>query len=98
MQFYGVDLDDLWEGRRSVRAVSNAAAHLPNGGAVGQWYGGEIAVADVVAALWENTHTVAQVQSEKKIKPRALPVGLREEERIRELAMAKARRYRAKRG
>lgn len=98
MQFYGVDLDDLWEGRRSVRAVSNAAAHLPKGGAVGQWYGGEIAVADVVAALWENTHTIAQVNSEKKIKPRPLPEGLRDAERKREQALAKARRYRARRG
>ena len=98
MQYFGIDLDDLWEGRKSVRAVSSAAAHLPGGGAVGAWFGGELAVSDVVAALWENTHVLAQVNSEKKIKPREMPVGLREEERAREIAVAKARRYRAKRG
>ncbi|KUF05699.1 hypothetical protein AUL38_16015 [Leucobacter sp. G161] len=98
MREYGLDLDDLYSGRKSVRAVSNAAAHLPRGGAVGEWYGGELAVPDQVAAVWENTHVLAQANSEKKIKPRELPVGVREVERTRELALAKARRYRARRG
>lgn len=98
MQYFGIDLDDLWSGRKSIRAVSSAAAHLPRGGAVGEWLGGEIAISKEVAALWENTHVLAQANSEKKIKPRPMPEGIRDAERKREQALAKARRYRAKRG
>lgn len=97
-QFFGVSLSRTLAGDEDLIEVAHYAAHLPAGGAVGQWFGGELAVADTVAAVWENTHVLAQVNSEKKIKPRELPIGLREAERNRDRAMAKARRYRAKRG
>lgn len=61
-----------------MRAVANAAAHLPRGGAVGEWYGGVLAVSAETEALWELTYTVAQVNSQKKLKPRPLPKGIRD--------------------
>ena len=97
MRFYGVDLDDLYQGRRSVRAVANAAAHLPRGGAVGEWFGGAFAVTAEVEALWENSHILAQVNSKKKLKPRKMPEGERKAQQRSDLAARRLRHARLKR-
>lgn len=63
---------------------------------MGEWFGGELAVTAETASLWELSHILAQVNSKKKIKPRPMPDGVRDAERKREQALAKARRYRAR--
>ena len=95
-RFYGIDLDDLYSGRRSVRAVANAAAHFPRGGAVGEWFGGHVAVTAETEAMWELAHILAQVNSKKKIKPRPMPDGVRDAEKKRAHALARAKKYRAR--
>ena len=98
MRFYGIDLDDLWEGRRSVRAVANATAHLPRGGAVGEWYGGRLAITPETEAVWENTHVLAQVNSKKKVKPRSMPDGVRKAEEKQRHVKKMAKKYISKHG
>ena len=98
LRFYGLDLDDLWEGRRSVRAVANATAHLPRGGAVGEWYGGRLAVSPETEALWENTHVLAQVNSKKKVKPRSMPEGVSKAQAKQRHVTKMAEKYIAKHG
>lgn len=98
IRFYGIDLDDLRTGRRSARAVANATAHLPRGGAVGEWYGGRLAITAETEALWELTHTLAQVNSKKKIKPRPMPEGVSAQKRKSDRAAIMAAKYRRKRG
>lgn len=95
-----MDLDDLWTGRRSVRAVANAAAHVPRGGAVGEWFGGHLAVTAEVEASWEISYLLAAVNSKKKVKPRPMPDGVRDTERAsaeraREVEKKRARKARA---
>lgn len=68
----------MWDGSESVSDVADWAAHLPRGGAVGEWYGGALAITAETEAMWELTFTVAQVNSKKKLKPRAMPKGLRD--------------------
>ena len=98
MRFYGFSLDDMWAGRRSVWAVANAAAHVPRGGAVGEWFGGPMAVTAEVESLWELTHVLAQVNSKKKIKPRPMPDGVRDQVQKSERAQLMAEKFRRKRG
>ena len=96
MRFFNVSLDEMRDGRRSVWSVASCAAHLPRGGAVGEWYGGDLAVTSETAALWELTHVLAQVNSQKKIKPRPMPDGVRDGVRRREIAKTRAQQYREK--
>lgn len=88
----------MYAGRESVQEVAAMAAHLPRGGAVGEWFGGELAVTAETAAVWELSHITAQVNSSKKIKPREFPEGVRERDRKAEFAAAMAAKYRRKRG
>lgn len=96
-RFYGVRLSDMYAGNEDVLEVAHMAAHMPSGGAVGEWYGGAIAVSAEVLALWELSHIVAQVNSEKKVKPRAMPEGVRDAEHKRAKALDKAARYKLER-
>lgn len=98
LRFYGVSLDEMWDGLRTVWSVASCAGNMPRGGAVGEWFGGELAVTAETEALWEITYVLAQVNSKKKIKPRPMPDGVRDAVRKREQAMAKARLYRSRRG
>ena len=91
LRFYGIDLDDLWSGRRSPRTVANAAAHLPRGGAVGEWVGGPMAVTAEVESTWEVSYVLAQANSKKNVKPREFPKGVREVERTRRERSQRAR-------
>ncbi|WP_156316588.1 hypothetical protein [Leucobacter japonicus] len=74
------------------------AAHLPRGGAVGEWYGGILAVTAETEAVWENTYVLSQVNSKKKLKPRPMPEGIREQKRKSDRAAVMAAKYRRKRG
>lgn len=86
----------MWAGKESVREVSDYAANLPRGGSVGEWFGGSLAVSAEVEAVWELTHVLAQVNSKKKIKPRPMPVGVRDEKRKVSLRDARLRHQRNK--
>ena len=94
--YFGVRLSDVWAGLESVNDVADYAANLPRGGAVGEWFGGRLAVTSEVESLWELSHIVAQVNSEKKLKSREMPEGLRDGVRKREVALDKAKRYKAR--
>ena len=96
MRFFNASLDEMRDGRRSVWSIASCAAHLPRGGAVGEWYGGELAISTEAAALWEQTHVLVQVNSKKTVKPRALPEGVRDGQRRRDLARTRAQQYRRK--
>lgn len=78
--------------------VANCAAHLPRGGAVGEYYGGQLAVTAEVESLWEVSYILAQVNSKKKLKPREMPAGVREQERKAKYAAVMAAKYKRKRG
>lgn len=93
---YGVRLSDLYAGTEDVLEIAHMAAHLPSGGAVGEWFGGELALSVEVAAIRSLEFTTAQSQSPKKLKPPPLPEGVREGVRKREKALGKARRYKAR--
>lgn len=97
-RFYGVRLSDLRAGYEDVLEVAHYVAHMPPGGALGAWYGGELAVSPETAAVWENTHVLAQVNSKKKIKPRPMPDGVRDVKRKGDRAVLMAAKYRRKRG
>lgn len=86
----------MWAGRESVQEVADYSANLPRGGAVGEWFGGRLAVTGEVESLWELSHILAQVNSQKKLKPRAMPEGVRDSELRRAKALEKALRYKAK--
>lgn len=88
----------MWAGRESIREVSDMAAHVPRGGAVGEWYGGQLAVTAETEAVWENTYVLSQVNSKKKIQPRQMPEGVREQKRKSDRAAVMAAKYRRKRG
>ena len=95
-RFFGVRLSDMYEGREDVLEVAHYAAHLPSGGAVGEWFGGELALSAEVAAIRALEFTTAQSQSPKKLKKPPLPDGVRDLERKRAKALAKAEKFRAK--
>lgn len=88
----------MYAGREDVLEVADMAANLPRGGAVGEWFGGALAITGEVEALWELSHILAQVNSKKKVKPRAMPDGVREQVRKRERAAIMAAKFRKKYG
>lgn len=96
IRFYGVSLDDMRSGRRSVWSVASCVANMPRGGAVGEWFGGRLAVTAETEALWELTHVLAQVNSKKRVKPRPMPEGVRDVKARGDRAVAMAEKYRQK--
>ncbi len=92
-RFFGVSLRDMWAGRISVVEVADCAAHIPRGGAVGEWFGGFYAVTAEVEAVWELSHILAQVNSKKKVKPREMPEGVRDREARAAKAAARAEKW-----
>lgn len=96
--FPGVTLSGMRAGMIPVLTVANCAAHLPRGGAVGEWVGGAMAITAETEALWEIAHITAQVNSKKKLKPRPMPEGVREQQRKLERRAEQMRRWRAKHG
>lgn len=98
LRFYGVSLDEMWDGRRTVWSVASCAGNMPRGGAVGEWYGGGLAVTAETEALWEITYVLAQVNSKKKVKPRPMPKGVREAEIRKKQRDEQHRRWRRKHG
>lgn len=78
-RFFGVRLSDVWVGKEDVLEVADYAANLPRGGAVGEWYGGGMAITAEVEAMWEANYllAVAVAEKPKKVKPRKMPEGIR---------------------
>lgn len=74
-----MSLKEALAGETDLFELAHYAAHIPRGGAVGEWYGGELAISAEVEALWENTHVLVAVNSEKpgSVKPRKLPEGVK---------------------
>lgn len=103
-RFYNVRLSGIYDGSEDVIEVSNMVAHMPRGGAIGEWLGGPMAVTAEVEALWENTYILTAVNSEKpkKVKPREFPEGIRtiqeREARKAKHATRMAEKFRAKYG
>lgn len=67
---------------------------MPRGGAIGEWFGGHLAITAETEASWEISYLLAAVNSKKKVKPRPMPVGVRETQHLHE---AKAREVEKKR-
>lgn len=84
------------DGRRSVWSVASCAAHVPRGGAVGEWFGGQLAITAETEAAWELTHVLVSVNSKKKVKPRPMPEGVRAVKAKGDRAVAMAEKYRQK--
>lgn len=97
-RFYGVKLSDVRTGKEDVLEVAAYAANLPRGGAVGEWYGGALAITSETEGLWELAYILAQVNSKKRINPREMPKGVREVERKQDRAALMAAKYRRKHG
>lgn len=99
MRFFpGVSVAGMRAGAVPVLTVANCAAHIPNGGAVGQYYGGWLAVSDEVAALMQVNYTIAVTAAEKprRVPEPKPPEGVRELERKAGYAVSQAERFRAK--
>lgn len=68
---------------------------MPRGGAVGEWFGGHLAITAETEAAWEISYVLAAVNSKKNsVKPRPMPKGLRDVEQIQ---AEKAREVKKKR-
>lgn len=74
-----MSLKQALAGEEDLLEVAHCAAHLPRGGAVGEWYGGWLAVTAEVEATWENSHALLVVNSDKPktVKPRKPPEGVK---------------------
>lgn len=72
--------------------AANCAAHLPRGGAVGEFYGGMMAIDPVVEALrYVEVYTARAVTDKpNRVKPRALPEGIRARQRAAKFAASQA--------
>lgn len=81
-----------------MREVADYAAHLPRGGAVGEWFGGWLAVPAEVEALWENTHVLVMANSDKPktVKPRKPPEGVKFVQRREKQTLSKAEAWKRK--
>ena len=88
----------MYAGEESVVEVAHMVAYLPSGGALGQYYGGWLAVSDEVAMLMNINYTIAVTSTDKpkrvpKPKP---PEGIREMERKASYAESMAAKFRNK--
>lgn len=97
MRFYQVRLSDVEAGREDALEVANMVAYMPSGGALGGWFGGELALSDEVHALRELTFTVAQVNSKKRLSMPPLPEGAKSQEERLQSIKRNARRFRKRR-
>lgn len=90
----------MWAGLEDVREVADMAAHLPRGGAVGEWFGGMMAVTAEVEAVWELSYISAMAATDKpkKVKPRPYPEGVRSQQRKTDYAVSMAEKFRSKHG
>lgn len=93
-RFYQVRLSDIEIGEEDTLEVAHCAAHLPRGGAVGEWLGGSDAVTAEVEALWavEFAAYAPHLKSNSNAKPREFPPGVRELERREDKKRQTARR------
>lgn len=82
-------------GETDLLELAHYAAHIPRGGAVGEWYGGALAISAEVEALWENTHMLAVVNSEKpkSVKPRKMPEGVKRARQRESATLSKAKQW-----
>lgn len=103
-RFYGVRLSDMYAGCEGVLEVAAMVAHMPRGGAIGEWFGGALAITAEVEALWEQAYILTVVNSDKpkKVKPRPMPEGVRDREereaKKRAHAVRMAEKYRRRYG
>ena len=83
-------------GLENVAEVAALAAHLPAGGAVAEWFGGQGALTQETAALWELAYITMVVNAEKpgKVKPPKYPEGVRDQQRKADFAAKQAEKYR----
>lgn len=95
-RFYGVSLSAALAGKEDLLEAAHCAAHIPRGGAVGEWYGGQLAITAEVEAAWEIAHVLVSVNSKKKVKPRPMPEGVRAVKAKGDRAVAMAEKYRQK--
>lgn len=97
--FPGVSLAGMRAGVVPIETVANCAAHIPRGGAVGEFYGGWLAVTAEVEAAWENSYILARVNADKpsEIQPRKPPEGVREREQREAALREKAERFKRRR-
>lgn len=100
MRFFSFSVDDIYSSRISIVTAANCAANIPNGSAVGQYYGGWLAVSDEVAALMNINYTIAVSNAEKpkKVPKPTPPEGVREMERKTDYAVSMAEKFRRKHG
>lgn len=90
-----------WEaGEIDITTIANCAAHVPNGGAVGQYYGGWMGVSEEVATLMNINYTIAVSNAEKpkKVPKPTPPEGVRDMERKTDFAVSMAEKFRRKHG
>lgn len=78
-RFFGVRLSDMYAGVEDPLEVAHMAAHMPRGGAVGEWYGGQLAITAEVEAIWESNYLLSLpvAKNPKGVKPRPFPDGAR---------------------
>ena len=63
-----------------VRLIANCIAHVPRGSAIGEYYGGALAITAETEALWEISYLIAKTNAKKpsSVKPRKMPIGVKE--------------------
>ena len=100
MRFFSFSVTDIFSGRVGVMTAANCSANIPNGGAVGQYYGGWLAVSDEVAMLMNINYTIAVSNSDKpkRVPKPTPPDGVRDMERKTDYAVSMAEKFRSKHG
>lgn len=89
----------MWTGREDPLEVAHYVAHMPRGGALGAWIGGESAITGEEDMLRWVEHAVWASQSSKpkQVKPRPYPEGEYERQQRVERIKAGARRFKRRR-
>lgn len=98
-RFYQVRLSDMWLGYEDAREIAAYVQHMPRGGALGAWLGGQMAVSDETDMLRLVEHAIwaSQAEHPNKVKLRDYPEGEAERQRKLEIFRRNARRYKRRR-
>lgn len=97
-RFYGFTWHDVETGRVPLVSAANCVAHVPRGGAIGEWIGGALAVTAEVEAVMNLTYVSMMAASDKpkKVKRPEFPAGVREQRRREAYAVSRAEAIRRK--
>jgi hypothetical protein len=94
-RFYSVRLSDMWTGAEDPEDIATYVRHMPRGGALGVWLGGQSALTGEEDMLRWIEHAVWASQSSKpkRVKPRPYPEGEHERQQRLERLRSGASRF-----